>query len=142
MTALATLSLLPAAVTVIAFCTLAGTGTTETYEPRFTYHGFRYVEVTGYPGTAEQQLALARGEIDGLFTERASFRADPVASGLAVPLFQSFQIEPGLPTLDDIATQGGQEVRDLHPRIVPGVDHHQPCQRRQHGPCRPLVVGQ
>ena len=22
----------------------------ETYEPRFTYHGFRYVEVTGYPG--------------------------------------------------------------------------------------------
>lgn len=30
--------------------TLAGAGT-ETYEPRFTYHGFRYVEVTGYPGT-------------------------------------------------------------------------------------------
>ena len=25
-------------------------GDTETYEPRFTYHGFRYVEVTGYPG--------------------------------------------------------------------------------------------
>ncbi len=23
----------------------------ETYQPRFTYHGFRYVEVTGYPGT-------------------------------------------------------------------------------------------
>lgn len=23
----------------------------ETYAPRFTYHGFRYVEVTGYPGT-------------------------------------------------------------------------------------------
>ena len=30
--------------------TLAGGGQ-ETYEPRFTYHGFRYVEVTGYPGT-------------------------------------------------------------------------------------------
>ena len=29
---------------------LAGTGAPETYEPRFTYHGFRYVEVTGYPG--------------------------------------------------------------------------------------------
>ncbi|GAA0904076.1 family 78 glycoside hydrolase catalytic domain [Virgisporangium ochraceum] len=27
--------------------TLAGTGATETYEPRFTVHGFRYVEVTG-----------------------------------------------------------------------------------------------
>lgn len=24
---------------------------TETYAPRFTYHGFRYVEVTGFPGT-------------------------------------------------------------------------------------------
>ncbi|MCX4647961.1 family 78 glycoside hydrolase catalytic domain [Streptomyces sp. NBC_01446] len=31
--------------------TLAGTGRPETYEPRFTYHGFRYLEVTGYPGT-------------------------------------------------------------------------------------------
>ncbi|MBY8882009.1 family 78 glycoside hydrolase catalytic domain [Actinacidiphila acidipaludis] len=30
---------------------LAGTGGAETYEPRFTYHGFRYLEVTGYPGT-------------------------------------------------------------------------------------------
>jgi len=29
--------------------TLAGGGP-ETYEPRFTFHGFRYVEVTGYPG--------------------------------------------------------------------------------------------
>lgn len=28
---------------------LAGNGT-ETYEPRFTYHGFRFVEITGYPG--------------------------------------------------------------------------------------------
>ncbi len=26
-------------------------GGPEVYEPRFTYHGFRYVEVTGYPGT-------------------------------------------------------------------------------------------
>jgi alpha-L-rhamnosidase len=31
--------------------TLRGTGAQETYEPRFTYHGFRYVEVTGFPGT-------------------------------------------------------------------------------------------
>jgi len=29
--------------------TLKGQGM-ETYEPRFTYHGFRYVEVTGFPG--------------------------------------------------------------------------------------------
>ena len=30
--------------------TLKGGGL-ETWEPRFTYHGFRYVEVTGFPGT-------------------------------------------------------------------------------------------
>ena len=29
---------------------LSGTGE-ESFEPRFTYHGFRYCEVTGYPGT-------------------------------------------------------------------------------------------
>jgi alpha-L-rhamnosidase len=30
---------------------LRGEGDLEVYEPRFTYHGFRYVEVTGFPGT-------------------------------------------------------------------------------------------
>ncbi|MGW3111161.1 alpha-L-rhamnosidase [Streptomyces sp. NPDC001091] len=30
-------------------CVLKGGGT-ETFEPRFTFHGFRYVEVTGFPG--------------------------------------------------------------------------------------------
>jgi len=30
--------------------TLAGTGR-ETFEPHFTFHGFRYVEIAGYPGT-------------------------------------------------------------------------------------------
>ena len=29
---------------------LAGTGAHERFRPRFTYHGFRYVEVRGYPG--------------------------------------------------------------------------------------------
>lgn len=30
--------------------TLAGTGEWESYAPRFTYHGFRFVRVEGYPG--------------------------------------------------------------------------------------------
>lgn len=29
---------------------LAGTGKWESYVPRFTYHGFRYAEISGYPG--------------------------------------------------------------------------------------------
>ena len=40
--------------------TLKGQGT-EVYEPRFTYHGFRYVEVTGYPG--RPPLAALEGQI-------------------------------------------------------------------------------
>ena len=31
--------------------TLRGTGATETWEPRFSYKGFQYVQVTGWPGT-------------------------------------------------------------------------------------------
>jgi alpha-L-rhamnosidase len=38
--------------------TLKGEGT-EVYEPRFTYHGFRYVEIKGYPG--EPTLASLEG---------------------------------------------------------------------------------
>ncbi|HVJ07340.1 MAG TPA: glycoside hydrolase family 78 protein [Acidisarcina sp.] len=40
--------------------TLKGEGT-EVYEPRFTYHGFRYVQVTGYPG--KPTLATLTGQV-------------------------------------------------------------------------------
>ena len=40
--------------------TLKGEGE-EIYEPRFTYHGFRYVEVTGFPGTPS--LDSLRGRV-------------------------------------------------------------------------------
>ncbi|MHA7179406.1 alpha-L-rhamnosidase [Arthrobacter sp. MDB2-24] len=38
--------------------TLAGTGT-ETWEPRFTFHGFRYAEINGYPGTLTKDAVTA-----------------------------------------------------------------------------------
>ena len=38
---------------------LAGTGNDETFEPLLTYHGFRYVRVTGYPGTLGLEDASA-----------------------------------------------------------------------------------
>jgi alpha-L-rhamnosidase len=41
------------------FYTLKGAGV-ETYEPHFTYHGFRYVEVTGYPGTPPMDAVEGR----------------------------------------------------------------------------------
>ncbi|GAA4083100.1 glycoside hydrolase family 78 protein [Actinomadura miaoliensis] len=39
--------------------TLNGGGA-QTYEPRFTFHGFRYVEVTGYPGTPSRDAVVGR----------------------------------------------------------------------------------
>jgi len=39
--------------------TLKGGGP-ETYEPRFTYHGFRYVEVTGFPGRPDPESIEGR----------------------------------------------------------------------------------
>jgi alpha-L-rhamnosidase len=45
--------------------TLKGGGA-ETWEPRFTYHGFRYVEVTGYPGTPGVDALEGRVVYDNL----------------------------------------------------------------------------
>ncbi|MGW7270973.1 alpha-L-rhamnosidase [Streptomyces sp. NPDC054864] len=39
--------------------TLKGGGK-ETFEPRFTFHGFRYVEVTGYPGKPPRDAVTGR----------------------------------------------------------------------------------
>lgn len=36
-------------------------GDMETWEPRFTYHGFRYVEITGYPGKPD--LSAIEGKV-------------------------------------------------------------------------------
>ncbi len=40
---------------------LRGDGEEEVWEPRFTYHGFRYVELTGYPGAP--RLDTLRGRV-------------------------------------------------------------------------------
>jgi alpha-L-rhamnosidase len=39
---------------------LRGDGEEEIYEPHFTYHGFRYVELTGYPGTPRLDTITGR----------------------------------------------------------------------------------
>jgi alpha-L-rhamnosidase len=39
---------------------LKGSGEQEVYEPRFTYHGFRYLELTGFPGTPSLDTVVGR----------------------------------------------------------------------------------
>jgi alpha-L-rhamnosidase len=41
--------------------TLRGEGGEEVYQPRFTYHGFRYVELSGFPGAPK--LDTIRGKV-------------------------------------------------------------------------------
>ncbi len=56
--------------------TLKGKGT-EVYEPRFTYHGFRFVEVTGYPGNPKSAL-VGRVVHDDVESAGEFFCANPL----------------------------------------------------------------
>jgi alpha-L-rhamnosidase len=42
------------------YYTLRGDGAEEVYEPRFTYHGFRYVELSGFPGSPKMDTVRGR----------------------------------------------------------------------------------
>ena len=64
-------------------------GGTEVYEPRFTYHGFRYVEMTGYPGEPGPDAleALCVGDAGKLVVTSTPNQDNPIADGL-VPILQ------------------------------------------------------
>ena len=57
--------------------TLRGEGN-EVYEPRFTYHGFRYVELTGYPGTPDLSTMQGRVVHDDVGSAGSFATSDPV----------------------------------------------------------------
>jgi alpha-L-rhamnosidase len=57
--------------------TLRGSGA-EVYEPRFTYHGFRYVEVTGYPGTPDLSTLQACVVHDDVEKAGSFFTSNPI----------------------------------------------------------------
>ena len=56
--------------------------------------------VRGYPGISDAVLAVERGEADGVLCQKASIRADLIASGAVLPVFQAFAVEPDVPVLD------------------------------------------
>lgn len=65
-------------------------GGVETWEPRFTYHGFRYVEMTGYPGTPTPDM------LEGIAVYTAMDRAgsfacsDPMLNKIQDAVFWTF----------------------------------------------------
>ncbi|MEO7309962.1 MAG: glycoside hydrolase family 78 protein [Chitinophagaceae bacterium] len=57
--------------------TLKGEGT-EVWEPKFTYHGFRYAEVSGYPGTLSKNNFTGRLVYDDIQTTGSFESSNPV----------------------------------------------------------------
>lgn len=93
--------------------TLAGARTTETYEPRFTYHGFRYVEVTGYPGTPTAKSLDARVVHTDVTSTGTFSSSDPL-------LDQIWQNNRRTILNNSMSTPTDNPVRDE--RTPPGMD--------------------
>jgi tripartite-type tricarboxylate transporter receptor subunit TctC len=87
---------------------IAGSGSTTSNsiipEVLAKYENLPIKVVRGYPGIADAVLAVERGEADGVLCQRASLRPDMLASGATVPVFQLFDMEPGVPLLQDMVS--------------------------------------
>ena len=59
-------------------------GGPEVLEPRFTLHGFRYAEITGYPGDIDQADIIAR-VVHSDIPAAGAFESSPAVAGPAVP---------------------------------------------------------
>ncbi|MEZ0109916.1 alpha-L-rhamnosidase [Catenulispora sp. EB89] len=93
--------------------TLAGTGSPETYEPRFTYHGFRYVQVTGDPQTPTPGSLQAR-------VVHADLTATSTFSSSDALLDQIWQNNQQTMINNQMSTPTDNPVRDE--RTPPGMD--------------------
>jgi len=70
--------------------TLKGVGE-EIWEPRFTYHGFRYVEVTGYPGTISSDSLTACVLHDNLDTAGSFDSSDVLLNKIDGNMFRGIR---------------------------------------------------
>ncbi len=77
------------------------------------YDGAPLKIISGYTGLAEASLAMERGEIDGIYTHAGTFRPDRIASGDIVPVLQTFPVEPGMPSLDDVKSPRARALDNL-----------------------------
>jgi tripartite-type tricarboxylate transporter receptor subunit TctC len=87
---------------------IAGSGSTTSNsiipEVLAKYENMPIKVVRGYPGIADAVLAVERGEADGVMCQRASLRPDMLASGAVVPILQFYDVEPGVPLLQNLIT--------------------------------------
>jgi tripartite-type tricarboxylate transporter receptor subunit TctC len=87
---------------------IAGSGSTTSNsiipEVLAKYENMPIKVVRGYPGIADAVLAVERGEADGVMCQRASLRPDMLASGAVASILQFYDVEPGVPLLQDLVT--------------------------------------
>jgi tripartite-type tricarboxylate transporter receptor subunit TctC len=74
------------------------------------YEGWPFKVVHGYPGTNEVILAIERREVDGLYSHQGSVRPEMVASGELIPVIQTFNEYPNVPTIDSIVSNPRQKA--------------------------------
>lgn len=71
------------------------------------YEGWPFKVVHGYPGTNEVMLAIERHEVDGLYSHQGSIqnlRPEMIAKGELIPILQTFDELPNVPTIDNLIT--------------------------------------
>jgi tripartite-type tricarboxylate transporter receptor subunit TctC len=68
------------------------------------YEGWPFKVVHGYPGTNEVILAIERGEVDGLYSHQGSVPAHMVGNGTLIPIVQTFEEFPNVPTIASLIT--------------------------------------
>ena len=71
------------------------------------YEGWPFKVVHGYPGTNEVIIAIERRELDGLYSHQGSvqsIRPDMIEKGVLVPVVQTFEEFPNVPTIDSLIT--------------------------------------
>lgn len=68
------------------------------------YEGWPFKVVHGYPGTNEVLLAIERREVDGLYSHQGSVRPEMIASGELIPIVQTFEEFPNVPTIGNLIT--------------------------------------
>src|SRR5262249_45663773 len=93
---------------------IAGSGSTTANsimpEVLAKYENMPIKVVRGYPGISDAVPAVEGGEADGALCQRASIRPDMLSSGAFVPVFQLFDVEPGLPLLERLVANPNEKA--------------------------------
>ncbi|MET8763603.1 family 78 glycoside hydrolase catalytic domain [Lentzea sp. NPDC004782] len=102
--------------------TLDGSAGVQTYEPRFTYHGFRYLEVTGFPGKPDLGSVTAQVTRADVASTGSFDSSDPLLNKIWLNnrwamLNNSMSLPTDTPVRDE-RTPPGMDVQAYHAAAI------------------------